>query len=75
MAYHDELMAHALDLIHVSPPSEMHLRRAVSAAYYAVFHLPIFESTQHWDNPALDRSRQRLRPRLNANYLESRPRQ
>ena len=53
MAYHDELMAHALNLIHFSPPSEMLLRRAVSAAYYAVFHLLIFESTQHWDNPAL----------------------
>ena len=53
MAYHDELMAHALSLIHFSPPSEMSLRRAVSAAYYAVFHLLIFESTQHWDNAAL----------------------
>jgi hypothetical protein len=31
----------------------MHLRRAVSVAYYAVFHLLIFESTQYWDNPAL----------------------
>jgi hypothetical protein len=36
MAYHDELMAHAIDLIRLSPPTEMHLRRAVSAAYYAV---------------------------------------
>lgn len=53
MAYHDELMAHALDLIHFSPPSEMYLRRAVSAAYYEVFHLLIFESTQHWDNASL----------------------
>lgn len=53
MAYHDELMAHALDLIHEDPPAEVYLRRAVSAAYYAVFHLLIFESTQHWDNPAL----------------------
>ncbi len=53
MAYHDESMAHALNLIHFSPPSEMYLRRAVSAAYYAVFHLLIFESTQHWDNAAL----------------------
>lgn len=46
-------MAHALNLIHSGPPSEMLLRRAVSAAYYAVFHLLIFESTQHWDNAAL----------------------
>ena len=45
-------MAHALNLIHFSPPSEMYLRRAVSAAYsaayYAVFHLLIFEPTRHW---------------------------
>jgi hypothetical protein len=53
MAYHDELIAHALDLIRLSPLTEMHLRRAVSAPYYAVFHLLIFESTQHWDNAAL----------------------
>lgn len=53
MAYHDELMAHALTLIHFSPPTEMTLRRAVSAAYYAVFHLLIFESTQHCYNAAL----------------------
>lgn len=53
MADHNELMAHALDLIHVIPQTEMSLRRAVSAAYYAVFHLLIFESTQHWDNAAL----------------------
>lgn len=32
MAYHDELMAHALNLIHLSSPSQMYLRRAVSAA-------------------------------------------
>lgn len=53
MAYHDDLMAHALDLIHQSPATEVYLRRAVSAAYYAVFHLLIFESTQHWDNATL----------------------
>ncbi len=53
MAYHDELMAHALNLIHSSPPTDLTLRRAVSAAYYAVFHLLIFESVQHWDNAAL----------------------
>jgi hypothetical protein len=53
MAYHDGLLAHALELIHLNPPTEMLLRRTVSAAYYAVFHLLIFESTQHWGNPAL----------------------
>ena len=29
------------------------MRRAVTAAYYAVFHLLIFEATEHWDNSAL----------------------
>jgi hypothetical protein len=53
MAYYDELMAHALNLIHFSPPNEMYLRRAVSVACYAVFHFLIFESTLHWDNAAL----------------------
>jgi hypothetical protein len=53
MAYHDELLAHALTLVHVQPQSELSLRRAVSSAYYAVFHLLIFEATEHWDNNAL----------------------
>jgi hypothetical protein len=49
MAYHDDLLAHALGLVHARPQSELCLRRAVSAAYYAVFHLLIFEATEHWD--------------------------
>ena len=53
MAHHDELMAHALVLVHTLPQSETILRRAVSAAYYAVFHLLIFEATEHWDNGGL----------------------
>ena len=53
MAYHDDLLAHALSLVHVQPQSELTLRRAVSAAYYSVFHLLIAEATAHWDNPAL----------------------
>ncbi len=53
MAYHDDLLAHALALIHAQPQSQLTLRRAVSAAYYAVFHLLIFEATEHWDNPGL----------------------
>ena len=53
MAYHDDLMAHALALVHIQPQSELSLRRAVSAAYYAVFHLLIFEATEHWDNIGL----------------------
>lgn len=53
MAYHDDLLAHALTLVHMHPRSELTLRRAVSAAYYAVFHLLIFEATEHWDNNSL----------------------
>jgi hypothetical protein len=53
MAYHDDLLTQALQLVHVSPPSQLTLRRAVSAAYYAVFHFLIFEATSHWSNAPL----------------------
>ena len=53
MAYHDDLLAQALTLVHAQPQTQATLRRAVSAAYYAVFHLLIAEATDHWDNPAL----------------------
>ena len=53
MAYHDDLLAHALQLVHVSPPSQLTLRRAVSAAYYAVFHFLISEATSNWSNASL----------------------
>ncbi|MGP0075235.1 MAG: hypothetical protein ACLPWF_25260 [Bryobacteraceae bacterium] len=53
MAYHDDLLAHALDLVHTSPPTQLSLRRAVSAAYYAVFHFLIFEATSNWGNDSL----------------------
>ena len=53
MAYHDDLLAQALELIHVSPPSQLTLRRAVSAAYYAVFHYLIADATSNWNNVAL----------------------
>ena len=53
MAYHDDLLAHSLLLVHTQPQTELTLRRSVSAAYYAVFHLLIFEATEHWDNNTL----------------------
>ena len=53
MAYHDELLAQAIQLVHVTPPTQATLRRAVSAAYYAVFHLLIAEATSNWNNAAL----------------------
>jgi hypothetical protein len=53
MAYHDDLLAHALEFVHRSPPTQLTLRRAVSAAYYAVFHFLISEATSNWGNVSL----------------------
>jgi hypothetical protein len=53
MAYHDDLLTQALQLIRVTPPSQLALRRAVSAAYYAVFHYLIAEATSNWNNVPL----------------------
>src|SRR5260370_33085470 len=53
MAYHDDLLAQALQLIRVNPPSQLTLRRGVSAAYYAVFHYLIAEATCNWNNVPL----------------------
>lgn len=53
MAYHDDLLAQALQLVHVAPPNQLTLRRAVSAAYYAVFHFLIAEATSNWNNVPL----------------------
>ena len=53
MAYHDDLLAQALDLVHSPEPSQAALRRAVSAACYAVFHLLIAEATANWSQTGL----------------------
>jgi uncharacterized protein (UPF0332 family) len=53
MAYHDDLLSQALELVHTSPPTQANLRRAVSAAYYAVFHFLITEATSNWNNVEL----------------------
>ena len=52
MAYHDELLQQAKELVHKDPnkPTQADLRRAVSSAYYAVFHLLIFEACLNWSN-------------------------
>lgn len=57
MAYHDDLLAHALALAHKSPATQADFRRAVSAAYYALFHLLISETIANWN---LDSSRAAL---------------
>jgi hypothetical protein len=43
VAYHDDLLQQALELVHSKQrkPKQASLRRAVSTAYYALFHLLI----------------------------------
>ena len=48
MTFHEELLGLAGELIHRNEPSQAHLRRAVSTAYYAFFHLLISEATLNW---------------------------
>ena len=50
MAFHDDLLTQAGELIHKNEPKspQADLRRAVSTAYYALFHLLISETTLNW---------------------------
>ena len=51
MAYHDELITHAEFLATLpDPPRQVDMRRAVSAAYYALFHLLTSEAAANWKN-------------------------
>lgn len=50
MAYHDELLLQAKELVHKDGPTQADLRRSVSSAYYALFHLLIFEACLNWSN-------------------------
>jgi len=52
VAYHDELLQQASELVHKNPnnPTQADLRRSVSSAYYALFHLLIFEASLNWSN-------------------------
>jgi hypothetical protein len=53
MAYHDELIQHAVFLSELNTPEEpkqVDLRRAVSAAYYGLFHFLTTEAAQNWRN-------------------------
>lgn len=50
MAFHDDLLQQAIQLINKEPknPKQASLRRALSTAYYALFHLLINESVSNW---------------------------
>ena len=51
MAYHHDLIQHAIflsDLNMPNEPKQVDLRRAASAAYYGVFHLLTTEAAQNW---------------------------
>ena len=55
MAYHDDLIQHAIFLAELGLPDEpkqVELRRAVSAAYYSLFHLLTTEAAQNWKHPS-----------------------
>ncbi len=55
MAFPDDLLELAQDLLNLHPESshQASLRRAVSTAYYALFHLLISEATANWGRPEL----------------------
>jgi hypothetical protein len=55
MAFPDDLLELAQDLADLHPeiPHQASLRRAVSTAYYALFHLLISETTANWARPEL----------------------
>jgi uncharacterized protein (UPF0332 family) len=55
MAYHDDLIEHAMFLAELDLPDEakqVNLRHAVSAAYYGLFHLLTTEAAMNWKNEA-----------------------
>ena len=55
MAYHDDLLRQALQLVHKEPrnPKQASLRRAVSTAYYTLFHLLISDTVSNWSRANL----------------------
>jgi len=51
MAFHNDLLRQAIQLVHKEPenPKQASLRRAISTAYYALFHLLISEAVANWN--------------------------
>src|ERR1035438_1409837 len=48
MAYHDDLLRLAESLVGRDGATQAELRRGVSTAYYALFHLLVSETTLNW---------------------------
>jgi hypothetical protein len=51
MPYPQELFDSALALYRINPETQATLRRAVSTAYYALFHFLIEEACKNWARP------------------------
>jgi hypothetical protein len=49
MAYHNDLLDLASELARDAPARQVALRRSVSTAYYAIFHLLISETITNWN--------------------------
>jgi len=47
----EQLIAQAEALLTVSPPNEASIRRAVSTAYYSLFHLLVRDTVANWREP------------------------
>lgn len=50
-AYHQELIDQAVELVSKNNPTQADVRRAISAAYYAVFHLLVADAAAYWSDP------------------------
>ena len=55
MAFHNDLLEQAIGLVHKEPkkPKQASLRRAVSTANYALFHMLISEASANWNRATL----------------------
>jgi uncharacterized protein (UPF0332 family) len=51
MTFHRDLLDVARYLLEKNSPTQATLRRSVSTAYYALFHLLIYESCSNWGRP------------------------
>ena len=87
MPFADDLLEQAQHLAQREPkrPKQASLRRAISTAYYALFHLLITETTMNWKRPternalgrmfehgAMKRASEKKRSKLNA-YFKTNP--